>query len=226
MASSSKVKIVRGHCPRCGPQRRAEVKGEVVTNYGTEEEGVTSVESHRLLQCLGCNAPYFQVLVEFLDMPSDEADTEQYWPAPNKRAKPEWLYEIIRIDYAFYKLLLSLYSALDNDITVLAASGVRTVFDRATELLGIDPDLPFVDKVRALKMQGRIGSHEEEDLKTMVDAGSAAMHRAWAPPPKELDTMMVTLERFLHHAFVLREKTASLKLKVPERRKGKKAERD
>lgn len=117
------------------------------------------------------------------------------------------------------ELFDSLYTALDHDLTVLAASEVRTVFDLATTKLGIEPDLSFEKKIEALKAQGRIGQYEQEDLSAMVDAASAAMHRGWKPNPRDLDTMMTTLERFIQHSFALKGKAAKLKEKVPPRLK-------
>jgi hypothetical protein len=144
-----------------------------------------------------------------------------YFPALSKRDRPDWLWRLTwdTNDRDLGELLDSLYTALDHDLTVLAASGVRTVFDFATTKLGIESELSFEGKIEALKVQGRIGQNEQEDLSAMVDAASAAMHRGWNPNARDLDTMMTTLERFIHHSFALKGKAAKLKEKVPPRLK-------
>ena len=143
-----------------------------------------------------------------------------YFPSLSKRGRPNWL----SVPWGFehddlMELLGSLYTALDHDLTVLAASGVRTVFDLATTKLGINSALTFEEKIDELKAHGRIGQYEQEDLATMIDAASAAMHRGWKPSPEALDTMMTTLERFIHHSFMLEGKAAKLKAKVPPKPK-------
>jgi hypothetical protein len=84
-------------------------------------------------------------------------------------------------------LLTSVYTALDNDLRVLAAIGLRTAFDRASELLSVDPEKTFADKLSQLMANGDIGSTEKESLDVLTDAGGAAAHRGWKPNPKQLD---------------------------------------
>jgi hypothetical protein len=42
------------------------------------------------------------------------------------------------------------YVALNNDLRILAAIGIRTAFDRASQLLGIAPEKTFADKLGEL----------------------------------------------------------------------------
>lgn len=112
---------------------------------------------------------------------------------------------------------MELYSALDNSLMVLAGIGVRTSFDRVTELVGIDANLSFARKLEALLSNGRIGVTEKDILATLIDAGSAAAHRGWSPSSDDLHTMMDVLEQFVHRTFVLRDESENLKLRVPGR---------
>jgi len=90
----------------------------------------------------------------------------------------------------------SIYTALDHDLTVLAATGMRTTFDRASELLGIDPGKPFAKKLDDLVLAGQIGTTERNTsqfLSTPERRGASSM----GAEQTELDTMMAILEHFL-----------------------------
>lgn len=212
-----------GDCPYCGKNRWANVLGENHVKWNDEDAGVWSDSVHRLLECAGCKTTYYQNISHH----SEEVDFETgapitskvHYPAASKYKSPGWLFALSWSEEDLAELLESLYTAMNHNLTVLAASGVRTVFDVATTKLGIDPALTFEKKVDALKAQGRIGQYEQEDLATMVEAAKAAMHRGWKPSQEQLNTMMQTLERFIHHSFMLKEKSAKLKEKVPPRPK-------
>ncbi len=219
-----------GDCPDCGKDRWANVLGEKLVAWNDDDAGVWSKDTHRLLECAGCKRPYYQRISLFSENveyegPNNEPvviPTKTYFPSLSKRARPDWLFGMIfDVDNDLVELFGNLYTALDHDLTVLAASGIRTTFDLATTKLGIDPALTFEEKIEGLKAQGRIGQYEREDLAAMVDAASAAMHRGWKPSPEEIDTMMTTLERFIHHSFMLKDRAAKLKEKVPPKPKRK-----
>lgn len=154
-------------------------------------------------------------------------ETIKYWPALLQRKKPEWMSEY-GIDAenvgALGVAMLELYGALENDLLMLAATGIRTTYDIASELLGIDPNLTFEQKLEALVSSGRIGILDKGRLEMMVDAGSAAAHRGWRPAPSDLSTMMAVLENFVHESFVaparrkkLDAEAAKVKKTVPPR---------
>jgi hypothetical protein len=98
---------------------------------------------------------------------------------------------------------------------VLAAIGVRTAFDRATESLGIDPSLSFADKLKKTESAGHVGKNEKDALAVLVDAGSAAAHRGWRPTHDDLTAMINALESFLQREFVTNRRLAAIKSSVP-----------
>jgi uncharacterized protein DUF4145 len=222
MAEKQATKQTSGDCPNCGKDRWANILGEQDTRWYVDEAGIGGRETHRLLECAGCKTAYYQhISTSSEDVAYDTGEpipTTTYFPHLSKRERPGWLARMQwNADHDLVELFSSLYTALDHDLTVLAASGVRTVFDLATTKLGIDPALTFQEKIEELKAQGRIGQYEQEDLTTMINAASAAMHGGWKPPPEELDAMMTALERFIQHSFMLKDKADKLKAKVPRR---------
>jgi hypothetical protein len=117
-------------------------------------------------------------------------------------------------------LLNELYDALNNDLTILATIGMRTVFDYASQLLGTDPNQSFGEKLKELAAGNKIGGEEREILSILADAGSAAAHRAWKPSEAQIDTLMQALESFLHRAFVLKHEFRRMKKDIPQRHGG------
>ena len=184
-----------------------------------------------ILECCGCERIYFRRDYWFSewDTIGDDPITGEprleggietvYWPAPVRRQRPNWLEKIEESERGLGKLLDEMYAALDNDLRVLAAIAARTVFDRASQLLGVDPAIGFKKKLDSLGADGRISCHEKEILQVLMDAGSAAAHRGWRPRVDELGTMVEVLESFLHRSFVLGDGIAKLKASVPARPK-------
>jgi hypothetical protein len=190
MAGEEKeLKQVQGHCPKCGPQRYADVVGQYEATETDEVSGVWATTTHRMLRCGGCKTVYFQESYVF----SEDYDYDHhpvtgdpmmeynvkitYWPAPAKRARPEWLSDLFGVDRGLHDLLEETYNVLDVDARVLAATGVRTTFDRASELLGVDPSLSFNEKLDEFLSNGKIGGDERKHLAILTDAGGAAAHR-------------------------------------------------
>ncbi|MBP9050820.1 MAG: DUF4145 domain-containing protein, partial [Alphaproteobacteria bacterium] len=144
-----------------------------------------------------------------------------YWPSPNKRVVPKWLDSLKWHDSNLGSLLDDVYSALNCDLPILAAIAMRTAFDRASELLGIEPASTFSKKLDALETSGKVGKDERSTLNTLTDAGSAAAHRGWKPSPKELETMICIIEQFLYRVFILGKEADELKSKVPPKQQKK-----
>ena len=135
-----------------------------------------------------------------------------YWPT--KQYHLDWgkLSDGILIN-----LLKSVYIALEHDLKVLAAIGMRTVFDRASELVGVDPTKSFTKKLVQLYNEGHISATERERLEILTDAGSAAAHRGWEPNPQELQVLASIMEHFVR-SFSLKEEAAKLKEGIPSRK--------
>jgi hypothetical protein len=189
-----------------------------------------TTRSH-ILQCGGCKSIYFQEIYVFSEdydygyqgeISYNERIT--YYPSPAKRSRPEWLHR--SIDNSLYDLLDETYNALNVDARVLAATGARTVFDRASELLGIDPALTFKEKLDLLHTNGHIGASERGNLDLLTDAGSAAAHRGWKPTINQLNTVMSIVEAFIYRAFVLDDEVKKLKSQIPPRQRREKEKPD
>jgi hypothetical protein len=144
-------------------------------------------------------------------------ETVEFWPPPSKRKRPNWMYELNLVNRDLGRLFEDVFKALDNNLDVLAAIGMRTVFDCSSELLKVEPNQTFAKKLKALRDKNIIVEKERAVLEVLVDAGSAAAHRGWRPGADELAAMMVILESFLQRAFFLDKTGEGLAKKVPSK---------
>ena len=222
---------IRGHCPNCAGDRLCDIAARYFVKYQDDESPIWSHTDYRILQCRGCESVFFRkdfIFSEYMDykenargeeVPYFPAEITQ-WPAVSTRKRPDWHVELYSIDVDLHRLFGDIYTALDNDLGVLAAIGIRTVFDRASELLGVDPAETFAEKLTDLHTGGKIGLEEKGVLEKLADAGSAAAHRGWRPKEKELDAMMGIIESFLYRAFVIPDEAQKL-VSVPPKPKRK-----
>jgi hypothetical protein len=185
-----------------------------------------------MLECPACDAIYYQTDsvfsedFEYVTGPNGDHEVElkhtiEHWPndPPSVRARPDWLFRFYFIDEDLHQLLEDVFTAVDAKLDVLAAIGLRTAFDRATELLGVDADKPFDKKLVELHTIGKISQHEQTMLAVLTDAGGAAAHRGWRPKAHQLETMIAIVESFIHRNFLLDEDAKKLKVGIPPRKK-------
>jgi hypothetical protein len=224
------AKILKTQCPTCQKTSNAEIVTDLKEALSNEDGDWTQSE-YRILRCQGCETVFFQQeIVVSDDVPFQTVgngeplipSTITTWPTPSKRQRPTWFKNLIEIDSTLHHLMYQIYSALDADLDILAATGARTAFDRASTLLKIDPSLAFGEKLDELVSAGHIGESDKSILETLIGAGSAAAHRGWKPTSAQLDTVMSILEAFLHNRLILSPKAKVLKRGIPRRQKRQK----
>jgi len=222
--ADQKVVQIKSHCPRCGPDRYANVLYRHKETGDDDERGVWETITSYMLQCGGCKTVFFQedyMSSEDVDPDGRPVKRITYYPAPAKRKRPDW-FSLLDLEQGLYSLLNETYRALDADAPVLSATGARTIFDRASELLRINPALSFKDKLDQLQNKGHISASERTHLDILVDAGSAAAHRGWRPTADQLDTVMSIVETFIHRRFILESEVKRLKAQIPRRKRRRK----
>ncbi|MER8479054.1 DUF4145 domain-containing protein [Mesorhizobium sp. M1163] len=236
MATENPPTVLKAECSNCGGERNCEVRG-----YHDQRGGNEIYDWQKkwyILECRGCEHVFAQTSstnsedYDHIEAPNGEYYAEynvvnETWPAQLKRKRPDWISDAglyVEGADALGSSLLELYGALDSDLNTLAAIGMRTSFDVAASLLKVDPNLSFQDKLKALVEGNHIRPVDRERLSTLVDAGSASVHRGWKPSADDLNTMMDVLEQFIKDAFVaptleslLDAKVAKMKDFVPGR---------
>ena len=222
-------RLIKAPCPTCKRTQNVRIACSHESRWSDDYNNISGSDDHRILQCMGCKTVFFQIKSYF----SEDMDfrrnavtgedepyipaTYKYRPALSKRDEPSWMTELYAIDPDLHSLLYQVYGAVNNDLPVLAAIGIRTVFDRASELLEIDAGLAFTAKLDALFVKGKIGKEERDILEALTDAGGAAAHRGWRPDAKQLDTLLEATEIFVYRSFIIATKAKALKRAVPPR---------
>ncbi|RWN59727.1 DUF4145 domain-containing protein [Mesorhizobium sp.] len=231
-SQEAKELVIKAHCSGCGGERNCDVLGR--HSQGGGDEDFHWHTKWYLLRCRGCEYVFAQTVstdsesIDYSYGPENETVTEhietvETWPARIKRPRPDW-FDGPGVNLAlltrFSPILREIYSALDNDLHVLAAMGMRMGFDLAASMLDVDPELTFKEKLEQLFED----EAERARLDTLVEAGNASTHRAWRPTSEHLGTMMDVLESFVHDNFVapgrrkrLDARLADLRSSVPAR---------
>ncbi|WP_095590116.1 DUF4145 domain-containing protein [Actibacterium ureilyticum] len=227
-----RLPLTKAPCPRCKLEQNIVVKHCLEEEISHENTLLpTLVKRFALLECAGCNT-LFQALgterkgpLSISISPAKNLESIEstlhweFFPEPQWRELPKWMSQVFAQKYeALYGLLVDTYGAANRDANILCAMGVRTCFDIVGELLGIDPELSFSDKIEALRREGHISPREKKVLKILVDTGSAAAHRGWEPDRNDLSALLDALETFLHHSIILPQDLDQLSVKIPARK--------
>jgi hypothetical protein len=224
-------KTIKAHCPTCGPDRNAAILADHQTCDSDDNAGVWLNTQYSILRCLGCDAIFFRQEATFSEDYSEYENPSTgepertysskitYWPAPSKRIPPTWLVEMWAIDKQLDDIMTETYTALNNDARILAAIGLRTMFDHVSEILGVDPALSFAAKLQELEKLGKIGREEKETLAILTDAGGAAAHRGWKPSLGQLNTLATIAENFIYRVIMLHADARELKKLIPQKPK-------
>ena len=161
-----------------------------------------------MLECRGCEDISFRYDWDF----DDELATS-YYPPRISRQSPKWINDL---PAELGRLVREVYTALWSDSPRLAAMGARTILDMVM-LNKVGDAGDFEKKLEALQDQGVIAPSDREYLKAAVDAGSAAAHRAFAPPQDVLNQIMDIVEHLLQAVYILPQAADQLLQKTPPR---------
>lgn len=223
---------IEAHCPRCDGDRDCKLHGSVNVPFdwtdGTNR--MFGESEHKLLQCLGCKFVfYFRSTWDSEDWdnsyhPTTGEEVITYprtvvtFPSPEKKSeKPDWVWNIAKIDAKLSSVLNETYHAHEEGLFILASVGLRTALDRTTELLNIHPGHTLEEKVKKLLEEGYTGETEAKLLQVVVEAGSAAIHRAWSPSQTEFQALLITLEQFLYRTLISGKSALTVAEKIPPR---------
>lgn len=216
--------IVKVHCNECGPDRNATQRASYAVKGN--DGPISWSDSYDVLECNGCSTLSVQHRIWLSEW--DEIDHDPltgdmrmvpgirttYWPPPTTRKKPPWADEID--DEVMREIFEEVYAALNAGLRLLSSIGTRTLLDRAMTLQ-IGDKGGFARKLRLMQEGGYIGETEKDILDAMTDAGSASAHRGHKPSVQHLNTIIDTVENFIHRLFILRTGAESVKAATPPR---------
>lgn len=210
--------IRKANCPQCLRSTSCDVRG----SYGYDwehEDGSNLVygrNDYYILQCRGCELTFFEKTDWFSEdvNPVQDPETGEWGYLPVEHSKVfspllaatspvpahkvgEMVTPLHAVDPQLARIMYETYQAEEGNALILAVVGLRTAFDRATEVLTIHPGHTLEDKVKKLLEEGFVGETEALVLKGVVDAGNAAAHRSWQPSADQFRELLAALEHFL-----------------------------
>jgi hypothetical protein len=102
--------IIKAHCPDCGPERNAYLRGKHVVHSSEKNSPISTSDTGMILECCGCGKVFFrpdywfsewEEIVDnpYTGQPEMQGGVETtYWPAPVQRKPPEWTDKIAKAD--------------------------------------------------------------------------------------------------------------------------------
>lgn len=222
--TSSISQEITSDCPKCGSDKRANVKAKV-ESAGTE--GLTSwSRTIYTVECGGCGR--LNVKEDYWFSEWDFIDEDPYTGKPRMnpgirtkylnplqiRPRPKHFDDIN--DEALKGILKETYSALDQNFMFLASIGSRSAIDRLmTNCVGDKGG--FARKLSLMEGGGHISSSEKEILETMIDVGNASAHRGHAPSKSTIEKVLNALEGLVYRILILPSSMSSMKIETPSR---------
>lgn len=216
-------------CNRCRQKTRHFIRGE---HSFTEEINEVIDFSLRFLivECCGCE--YFSFVrkthhsenvgISYHPITRELVETaiweEDVFPPVSYRAAPPWFEDLP--DSTLRDVSEEIYKSLQTESHYLATFGARTLIDRLI-VLTVGDQGNFFNGLKALQESEKISTDERKILSSVIDAGSAAAHRGWAPTKEQLATILDTIEGLIHRLLVLPKLVEELDEAVPRRGENK-----
>jgi hypothetical protein len=114
----------------------------------------------------------------------------------------------------FEVLLDEIYKATHNNLPRLAIIGIRAVLEQVM-ITKVGDHNKFGVNLKAFADAGYISVIQHDSLATILDAGHAVTHRAFAPKDEHLNTALNVMEGLLETLYVHDQDTK--KLQIPDR---------
>lgn len=208
----------KAHCNSCGQSTRhcliASRKSHELAVEGDENFNPIFIDyTHDFLHCYGCNSVTMRRKSECEPLWRDHIQIEYFPPAASRR-RPKW---DTQLPSAVLHLLLEVYLALHSDSRRLAMMGARTLVDIAV-LDKVGDVGTFKEKLKALEIQGYIGSRNREFLAVALEAGNASVHRGHQFKTEEVNQVIDIVENLLQAIYILESTVKKLKDATPPRK--------
>jgi hypothetical protein len=215
MSVDEPYKIEWVHCNRCLRKTQHDV---LVIRTHDESADVNSTEFtyvsdykiiHTVLECRGCGSVTLRRYVYC----EDTCDgTEDFYPPQVSRQAPRWRFDL---PPDFRELMNEIYTALHSNSRRLALMGARALIDLfMNETIG---DVGgFELKLKQLVDDGHLSEANKKLLGPVLDAGHAAIHRAYNPTRDDI-ILVIDIVELLLLPLAKKDDVDALKTNTPTR---------
>jgi len=210
----------KAHCNTCGGERNHEILHSERTTWEDDDILISGSDTYETLKCCGCEAIKLR---HTSCSPNDDVEREYYFPPAIFRRSPEWFFDLwleLKSEDEFVETLLKeIYIALQNNLPSLATMGVRALLEKIM-ISRVGDHGSFAKNIAEFENIGHVSKLQRNRLETILDAGHAAMHRAYTPKVKEVVTLLDITEHIVESVFLHDAKVEELKKEVPARTRG------
>jgi hypothetical protein len=207
----------KAHCNDCSGSRNHDVLHSERTSWRDDEQGISGGDTYDTLKCCGCELVKLRHTSWFSE---DDEPTVLYFPPSISRRRPDWfadlLDELKEGEEFVENLLEEVYVAVQNDLPRLATMGVRALLERIM-ISKADDQGTFAKNIAKFEALGHVSKLQRERLETILEAGHAAIHRAYTPRVKDVVTLLDITEHIVQSVYLHERKVADLKKNVPAR---------
>jgi hypothetical protein len=207
----------KAHCNTCGGDRNHEVLHSERTTWEDDEHVVSGSDTYETLKCCGCELIKLRHTSWFSE---DDGAMVYYFPPAIFRRNPDWFSDLwaeLEPEDEFVEVLLKeIYVALQNNLPSLATMGVRALLERIMISKAGDQG-GFAKNIAKFEELGHVSKLQCQRLEAILEAGHAAIHRAYKPSMKEVVTLLDITEHIVESVFLHEAKIEELKKKVPAR---------
>lgn len=212
----------KAHCNKCGGETNHLVLHTDSTRWANDEASITGGTEYEMLKCAGCDKI---VLREREWCSEDDPHSEpnvKFFPPTTFRPEPKWLTDFY-LEFppgqdVLHDILKEIYVALQNAQPYLAAMGIRALLEQVM-IEKVGDNKTFGENLKRFEEAGHVSSRQREQLATILDVGSAAIHRGYKPSEDDLTTMIELTEVLIQSIYLHQGKVKDLKGKIPPRKR-------
>jgi len=136
-----------------------------------------------------------------------------WYPALSSRKIPDWHKNLSKTER---ELFIEIYRAYHSDSKMLSIMGLRTVLDMFI-VRKIGDKGNFKEKLTGLEKQGYLSADQIIVLRPVIDAGSAAAHRAYQPTSEDL-TLALDIVEILLQQDIIAKAIPKFEERIPKRK--------
>lgn len=207
----------KAHCNSCGPNINHEVLHMEETSWSDDVHPISGGDKYEMVRCLGCENIKLRHTSYFSE--ADEP-TINYFPPAMFRPHPDWFKDLfleLPLEEDFVEpLLKEIYVALQNNQPRLAAMGVRSLIETIMISKAGDKGT-FAKNIAEFEKLGYVSMLQRERIEAILEAGHAAIHRAFKPSRADVVTLVDITEHIIETVYLHKSKIDKLKKRVPKK---------
>ncbi len=211
-------------------RRNKEINEQVDDEYGEIFAEITAFDDWVVYECLGCedlclSSTYYHSEIHDMHEPPEIIFFPRRKNSKYFRSKPHWYKDFLwkyRTEFVS-KAYEECYLLLDSTHYLSAMLTARALLETISIEKNRKDKGTFAKNIKSLQDSDFLSGQEVDILSEIIyDAGSATMHRKYAPNFEAVSYVLDALEIIIYRVFIQPEQVKKLKSDIPQRKKKKK----